>query len=164
LAQEYKRVALFLEYDLVNCLIHSRILLGRVAGLSQCFLAGERLPSFTSFSDHKKFFLKLVPYGAHEEYAEYIRSQTNWFDMPLKAVRDKFIVHAAPKHYRFLGYPSGGYELDLNIMLPDGEEHQKPLEKAKWIAVNALRLSYDIETFLKWFCQYALTALQYAGT
>ena len=45
LAQQYKQVAPFLEYDLVNCLIHSRILLDRIAGLSQSFLTGQRLPS-----------------------------------------------------------------------------------------------------------------------
>ena len=104
-----------------------------------------------------------MPYEAHEEYAQYIRNETDWFEMRLKAVRDKFVVHAAPKHMRFLGYPAGGYELDLNIILPDGEDSQKPLAKVKLISVNALRLSYDIEKFLKWFCRYALTALRHAS-
>jgi hypothetical protein len=153
LAEQRKQVVDFYEYDLVNCLIHRRILLDRVAGVSQSFLTGRNLPSFTSFSKHKKFFEDLtVPYGPHEEYAEYIRTQTDWFEMPLRAVRDKFVVHAAPKHMRFLGSQSE-YELDLNIIVPDDG---KSLAAVKVISVNALRLAYDMEAFLKWVCRYGL--------
>lgn len=161
LAAQYRRLAPFLEFDLANCLLHSRILLDRVVGLSRYFLNGKNLPSFTSFSDHKKFFAKLVkPYGDHEKYAEFIRSNTDWFDMPLKAVRDKFVVHASPKHMSFLGYPGGStYELDLTIML-DGEGATKPFGNAKVIKVSPLRLSHDVESFLNWFCQYGVTFLK----
>jgi hypothetical protein len=160
LAKQYKQVAPFLEFDLVNCLIHSRILLDRVAGVSQSFLTGHNLPSFTSFTKHKKFFVDLrEPYGLHEEYAEYIRKQTDWFEMPLLEVRDKFVVHAAHKHMRFLGYGSD-HELDLVIILPDDVKTEKPLASVKWITVNALRLSYDMEKLLKWMCQYGLAALK----
>jgi hypothetical protein len=161
LAEQYKRVRLFLAFDLVNCLLHSRILLDRVAALSRHFLQGQKLPSFTSFNDHKKFFIKLQqPYGKHEEYAEYIREHTTWFDMPLKEVRDKFVVHSSPKHMRFLGYPDGGYELHLNILLPDNPDADRFLENTKMITVNPLRLSYDINHFLKWFCRYGLASLR----
>ena len=160
LADQYRKVAPFLEYDLVNCLIHSRILLDRVTGLARHFLKGERLPSFTSFNEHKKFFVKLAqPYGKHEEYAEFIRKHTDWFDMPLKEVRDKFVVHSSPKHLRVLGYPND-YELHLNILLPDSNDPERPLAKTKLITVNPLRMSYDIESFLKWFCGYGLAALK----
>lgn len=158
LAEKFRSVRLFLEFDLVNCLLHTRILLDRVAALSRCFLRGQRLPSFTSFNDHKKFFLKLAqPYGKHEEYAEYIRSHTDWFGMPLKEVRDKFVVHSSPKHLRLLGYPND-YELQLNIWLPVDPNAVKPLERTKLITVNPLRLSYDVEAFLKWFCKYGLSS------
>jgi hypothetical protein len=165
LAEKYRKVSPFLEYDLSNCIIHSRILIDRVAALSRFFLAGECLPSFTSFSDHKKFFMKLKKqYGAHEAYAEYIRTNTDWFDMPLKAVRDKFMVHPSPKHMRFLGYPSGSdYELLLNIMLPDDEKAEKPFANVKLILVSPLRLSYDVEGFLRWFCGYGLNSLKQSG-
>jgi len=161
-AEQYRRMAPFLEFDLANCLLHGRILLDRVVGLSRYFLIGENLPSFTSFSDHKKFFTKLVkPYGEHEEYADFIRKNTDWFDMPLKAVRDKFVVHASPKHMRFLGYPGGSdYELDLTIMLPDREDAEKPFAKVKVILVSPLRLSHDIGYFLNWFCRYGVVALK----
>jgi hypothetical protein len=81
--------------------------------------------------------------------------------MPIKAVRDKFAIHSAPKHMRFLGYPSDGYELDLNIMLPDAPDGEKPFfSKVKMIRINVLRMSYDIETFLKWFNDYGLDTLK----
>jgi hypothetical protein len=158
LAVQYRQVAPFLEYDLINCLLHGRILLDRVAALSRSFIQGKHLSSFTSFSDHKKFFMKLTqPYGAHEAYAEYIRNETSWFEMPLKEVRDKFLVHSSPKHMRFLGYASGSdYELLLNILLPDSADPAKPLAKVKMITISPLRLSYDIERFLKWFCKYGI--------
>jgi hypothetical protein len=160
IAAEYNRIAPFLEYDLVNCLIHARILLDRVASLARTFITGKNLPSFTSFNDHKRFFTRLTtPYGDHEAYAKYIRERTDWFDMPLKAVRDQFVVHASPRHMRFLGYPNGGYELDLTIILPDSDDPEKPLAKVKVISVNALRLSADIKEFLQWFCKYGLAVL-----
>jgi len=164
LAEKYRRVRPFLEFDLVNCLLHTRILLDRVAALSRHFLREQRLPSFTSFSEHKKFFVKLVqPYGKHEEYAEYIRNHTDWFDMPLKAVRDKFVVHSSPKHMRFLGYPDGGYELHLNILLPNDPNADRCLAETRMITVNPLRLSYDVEAFLKWFCSYGVAACGMRG-
>ncbi|MHC4398192.1 MAG: hypothetical protein ACYTG0_00775 [Planctomycetota bacterium] len=161
LADEYNATARFLEYDLVNCLIHTRILLDRTISISRRFLSFARLPSFTSFNDHKKFFLRLAEaFGQHEDYAEYIRTKTDWFEMPIKAVRDKFVVHASPKHMRFMGCPNGGYELDLNIHVPDAPDGEKPFSKIKVIRLNAVRMSYDIETFLLWFNAYGLAALK----
>lgn len=157
LADQRRKIARYLEYDLVNCLIHSRILLDRTVGLAHYFLSGKRLPSFTSFDDHKKFFLR---FGNHGAYGEYIRTKTDWFEMPLKTVRDKFIVHASPKHMKFMGYPSGEWALDLNIFLPDGEDRERPLSKVKVIRVNALRLSQDIETFLVSFSQFGVDHLR----
>lgn len=163
LADEHRKIAPFLELDLVNCLIHSRILLDRVAGIAQSFLRGGKLPSFTSFNDHKKFFCALTtPYGAHEKYAEYIRTQTNWFDMPLREARDKFVVHAAPQHMRALGYRSD-YELELALYVPTDTKSTAPMASVQVISVNILRLSYDVETFLKWFCAYGRNTLDKTG-
>jgi hypothetical protein len=156
LAKRYNELAPFLAYDLVNCLIHSRILLDRVAGIAQSFLTGQRLPSFTSFRKHKQFFTHLAePYGIHEDYAEYVRERTDWFEMPLLELRDKFVVHAAQRHMRYLGYDSED-ELGLFIIVPDEVER---LGRVKHISFYALRLSYDMEQFLKWFGQYGLNAL-----
>jgi len=165
LAKKHREIAPYLEFDFVNVLIHSRILLDRTVALARCFLTGPKLPSFTSFNEHKQFFLKLkVAFGAHEEYAEYMRQNTQWFEVPLKVVRDKFVVHASPKHMRFLGYPAGEWELDLNIMIPDGENPEKPLEKMKVIRVNAVRLSLDIQRLLIWFASYAEHAIAAQST
>ena len=161
LADEYNLIAKFLELDITNCVIHTRILLDRVISIARHFLPSNQQPSYTSFNNHKKFFLKLTePFGQHEEYANYIREETDWFEMPIKAVRDKFVMHSAPKHMRFLGFPSGGYELDLSILLPDALDGEKLFSKVKVIRINALRMSYDIETFLTWFNDYGLMALK----
>lgn len=160
IANGYKAIAKFLEYDLVNCLIHTRILLDRTIAISRRFLAFTHLPSFTSFNEHKKFFSKLIgPFGKQDEYAEYIRTNTDWFEMPIKAVRDKFVVHSSPKHMRFLGYPWGGYELDLNIIIPNAPEGDKLFSNVKVIRINALRMSYDIDVFLQWFNDYGIRTL-----
>jgi hypothetical protein len=141
-------------------LIHGRILLDRAIALSRHFLTGQTLPSFWSFNEHKKFFARLsTPFGGHEEYACYIRQHTNWFDMPLKFVRDKFVVHTGPKHMRFWGYPMGGFELDLTIMLPDAIDSEKPFSRVKVVRVNALRLSYDIGEFLTWYNDYGVRSI-----
>jgi hypothetical protein len=85
LAGEFRATGRFLELDLTNCLIHTRILLDRTIALSRTFLnVPGRRPSFTSFSEHKKFFLRLSgPYGEHDEYAKLIREETDWFEVPI---------------------------------------------------------------------------------
>ena len=155
LANRYKALRPYLEFDMANCLLHSRILLDRVTSLSRFFIKLPQQPSFTSFSDHKKFFQRQkTSLPTHEEYAKYIRENTEWFEMPLKAVRDKYLVHSASKHMRFMGMPNN-HEVELTIMVPDGPDHEKSLSQVKVISVNALRMSYEIEQFLRWFCGYA---------
>jgi hypothetical protein len=93
-----------------------------------------------------------------------VRENTDWFDVPIKLVRDKFVVHSSPKHMRFLGYPNGGFELGLTIILPDADATDKPLSKVKWIRVNALRMSYDISKFLEWFNDYGIRNIKQTST
>jgi hypothetical protein len=161
LSIQYNRVADFLEFDLFNSVVHARILLDRTVALSRLFLPKGNAPSFTSFNEHKKFFkrLSIGSYGEHEEYAQHIRTKTDWFEMPLKEVRDKYLVHASPKHMKIMGYWNNGYELDLSIMVPAGDNPEKPMEKVKVIRVNVLRMSYDIDTFLRWFGEYGVVRL-----
>ena len=157
LADQRRKIARFVKYDLVNCSIHSRVLLDRTIGLAHHFLIGKKLLSFISFDEHKKSFRR---FGNHGAYEDYIRTKTDWFEMPLKIVRDKFIVHASPKHMKCIGYPSGEWALDLDIILPNSEDPEKPLSKVRVIRVNALRLSLDIEAFLVWFSQYGVDLLR----
>jgi len=161
LADKYNAIKHFLAFDTNNCLLYARIPLDRTVALSRYVLNERQLPSFTSFNSHKKFFGKLhSKYGDHESYAEYFRTNTNWFDMPLKYVRDKILVHASPKHLKFLGYPNGGYHLDMIVELPDTSTGNVSFARTKHIRVNALQLSYDIESFLIWFNNYAVCKLR----
>lgn len=159
-AERYNSIARFLELDFFNCLLYARILLDRTIALSRHFLMESKLPSFTSLNQHKKFFQgHKTPYGDHEEYASYIRDQTDWFDTPLKIVRDKFLVHAGPRHMRLFGYPGSGHELGLSILIPDGADRiNKPLERVKVIVVSVPELTENLARFLAWFCDYGLKA------
>lgn len=153
LAEKYNKIAPFVDLDFFTCLIQARILLDHTVAISRTFLSGRHLPSFMSFAKHKKFFQKLhEPYGQFEDYAHYFRKETEWFDVPIKVVRDKFLVHAGPKHMKSFGYPMGSDHLDLDIILPD---QKRLLAEVKMIHVNILQMSYDIERFLRWFCDYA---------
>ncbi|MBA5639462.1 hypothetical protein H3H37_20575 [Duganella sp. LX20W] len=157
IAEKYREVAPYTELEIINCLIHARILLDRVTSLSSHFLQVGNRPSFKSFNDHKKFFKRLTaPYGDHEPYAERIRNGTDWFEMPLKAVRDDFIVHSAPKHMRFVALPND-FEVELMILRAEGVPPEKPLAKSTPITVSVLRMSHDIEDFLRWYCNYAVS-------
>lgn len=153
IAKRYREIAPYLDYDFTNLIIHTRILLDRAIAFSRFFLKGSMLPSFTSFNDHKKFLRKCSIEG-YTEYRDYICDQTDWFEVPLKLVRDKFIVHASPKHMRFMGYPNGEWELDMNILLPAGSS-ERPFEKTRIVRFNAVRLSQEVEEFLEWFGGYA---------
>jgi hypothetical protein len=156
-AEKFNEIAPFLYFDLFNCILHSRILMDRVAGLSHRILTREqRLPSFASFSDHRKFFQKLTaPYGNDEEYACHIRDRTDWFDMPLKHVRDNYITHANPKHMTFLGSSGAGHDIHLTIVVAKGGK-DKPMSTVNMVILSPLQLSYNVQEFLSWFCEYGL--------
>jgi hypothetical protein len=160
-AKQYNEIYRFLEYDIGNCLLHARILLDRLIALSHLFLNGGNTPSFDSFNEHKKFFIKRAgkPYGEHEPYAEYIRTNTDWFADPLQEVRDKFFVHSSPKHMRFLAHPND-YEIDLIVNVKNDKPPRPPFTNYDTIIVNVPRLSSDIEDLLKWFCDYGVSALK----
>jgi len=122
-ADKYHAIKKFIAYDFSNCLLHARILLDRIIPLSRHFLelVDGQLPSFTSFNEHKKFFERFQsPYGEHEKYAAHIRDKTDWFNMPLKVVRDRYIVHPSPKHMRVFGHAADyEYDLTLTLLVPD---------------------------------------------
>ncbi|HQR34046.1 MAG TPA: hypothetical protein PLK30_15015 [Blastocatellia bacterium] len=157
IAEKYNAVSKYLYLDYYNYILYARIVLDRVAALARTFIKESNKPSFTSFNDHKKFFKKLTAdYGENEEYARYIREKTDWFEMPLKQVRDQFIVHAAPRHLRIFGYPGGDNELALIINLPFEPTSPAPLAQVKTITVSIPRLAEQIHEFLLWFNSYAL--------
>lgn len=160
----YREQRPFFELDFTNYLIHARILMDRTIAFGRRFLEGDRLPSFTSFAEHKKFLKRSLDALAdqHRPYQEYIVSQTDWFDMPLKFVRDKLMVHTRPKHFLFLGYPS---DHDLEMMfIPAQHERPDDLSSCTSLKFSVRRLAWDIETFLDWYSKYALAALEYRNS
>ena len=161
IADNYHQQKRFLLLDFFNCLLHARILCDRTISLSRYFLDEKVVPSFGSFHDHKKFFQQFrKPYGRHEEYAAYFRERTEWFDMPLKPVRDKYLVHSGPKHMRILGYArESENDLQLTIVIPDGPDVRRPLERVKVVEVSLRRLAREIREFLEWFSSYGLRVL-----
>lgn len=94
----YRIYAMFLEqYDLdyEDFLIHSKILLDRIAFLMRHLLADAQLPS-RSFTAQREYLLDPTnnPYKLGEKYASYVRRRTRWFEPLLKAYRDQFVVHS----------------------------------------------------------------------
>jgi hypothetical protein len=162
IVEKYQKLHKFLELDITTCILHARILIDRCIALSRVFIDGKRLPSFTSFNEHKKFFLKQENHSSlpeHSEYAHYIQEETDWFDS-IKFVRDKLIVHSGPKHWRFFGIGWEGDDLSVFFVLSDpsgrGELHAEP----RHIHLSVWQLSHEIEAFLTWFKRYAIRALQ----
>ena len=152
---DYHAVQPFIELDFINCLIHARIVCDRTIALARQFIVDQRVPSFNSFHDHKRFFERLQqPYGPHEEYARYFRDETSWFDMPLKPVRDQYFVHQGPQHMRFLGYQSD-HDLQMVIVLPNGPVERR-FERTQIITVSVRRLARDLHAFLVWFNAYGI--------
>ncbi len=157
LADKARTLRPYMELDISTSLLHTRILLDRVTALSRPFLKGPNLPSFTSFSDHKKFFYRNPnTLKGHEVYSSYIREETNWFDIPIKFVRDKFFVHQGPKHFMLYTI---GWENDDNLTLHIQLMPESRKTKAEWIRFNPWRMSYDIENHLRWFAKYAVGKL-----
>lgn len=153
LAEKWNRLRPFFEIDVSSCILHTRILLDRVVGMSRAFLRGPRLPSFTSFSEHKKFFHRFpdeIP--GQVEYSRYMREETEWFDVPIKYVRDKFFVHQGPQHEKLF---TVGWERDDNLTLTFVQLDRAGRENAPCIQFNPWRMSYDIEGFLRWYGLYA---------
>lgn len=167
LSQRYREVGRYAYLDFFNCLLYARILCDRTIALSRHFLDNRRKLSFTSFYNHKQFFLRLqrqqVKFGKHEEYARRICDATDWFDMPLKAVRDHYLVHAGPQHMRFMGYEAD-YDLQMTLLVPEDPRSARPFANFRVIRVSIRRLARDIHAFLSWFGQYGASELLPHGT
>jgi hypothetical protein len=159
ISRKYRDQRPFFELDFTNCLIHSRILMDRTIAFGRRFLSAPRLPSFTSFNDHKKFLKRdsNALGERHQPYVEYIVDNTEWFDVSLKPVRDKFAVHTAPNHIPFLGY-SSDHDLEMCFVL-DQRNKSKPFGEAQLVNVSIRRLARDVEGFLMWYNDYAIHAI-----
>lgn len=158
----YKQFVPYAELDFQNLLIHSYLLLDRTISLSRRFLALEELPSFTSFSKHKNFFKKSsTKILSLNDYGKYISNNTDWFEIPLKVLRDKYLMHSAEKHFSYHGWcPDANCDLSMIVILLNKsslqEKHTKGVKKIRF---SPRRLARDINEFLIWFSSFALKAI-----
>lgn len=148
----------YIELDYQNLIIHAYILLDRTIAISRRFLQGGNLPSFTSFSKHKAFLKTNA--GAlskhHGEYIYLIVNGTGWFEVPLKLLRDKYLMHAAERHVVFFGWHNGNdWDLTMTTMIGEHPHQTNPLGRGKWITFSPRRLARDMESFLAMFSTYA---------
>lgn len=81
--------------------------------------------------------------------------------MPVKAVRDKVVVHAGPPHFQFVTYPSN-HDMGLFLAL-DGRQPWTDYPHASSVLLSARRLIDNVRKFLNWYSEYATQALQRNG-
>lgn len=147
------------ELDYQDLIIYTCILLDRTISLSRRFLRGRRLPSFTSFKNHKAFLRKQkngLDIEFHD-YADHIASTTDWFEIPLKVLRDKYLMHSSEKHMSYFGWSTDGqWDLEMSTIIGASRHQDNPLEKPKLISFSPRRLARDVEAFLLWFSKYAM--------
>ncbi len=161
LSHKYREFNQYIELDYQNLIIHSCILLDRVITLTRRFIVGGNLPSFTSFNKHKQF-LKKSPNPLdmnHHAYVKYISTETDWFEIPLKVLRDKFLMHSSEKYMSFLGWGQSNWDLEMVTVISAEKNQDELFRKVRAINFTPRRLARDIETFLKWYSNYAITTL-----
>jgi hypothetical protein len=154
ISKKHNSLAPFLELDFQNLILHSCILLNRSLTVSRAlFKGGSNLPSFTSFSKHKEFFAKKQILDKNlEVYGRYIRERTDWFEIPLLILRDKYLMHASEEHMSCFGWPGNdSWNLELTVILPN---EQKKLHNIKIIRFNPRRLARDIYSHFKWVANF----------
>lgn len=163
LAAKLRQIGPFLELDYQNLIIHACILLDRAITLSRRFLTGRQFPSFTSFSKHKAYLWKNPGMldVAHAAYVARITGATDWFDIPLKVLRDKYLMHSAERHTSFFGWRgTDKWNLEMLTMIPASPDQQKLFEKVKIISFNPRSLARDMESFLGWFASYGIEKIK----
>ena len=159
IAAKQREIGPYQDLDYQNLIIHACILLDRLIALSRRFLSGDSLPSFTSFSKHKDF-LKRHPGGIsrrHRGYVNHIVTRTDWFELPLKVLRDKYLMHSSERHAAFFGWSGrGNWDLEMITMVGNRAIQEHPISLGKWIIFTPRRLARDMEAFLIWFADYAM--------
>jgi len=157
LSRKYFQGRRMFAFNLYTLILHARILLDRTVSLSRRFLKGAALPSFSSFSDHKKFFLKNHSLdGAHPKYAAYMRTKTEWFEVPLKFVRDSFIVHSGPRHFALVVYPSD-HDMALLFVRPNAKNSSIGSLNKMGVEVSARQTIDQVVTFVRRFATFLRT-------
>ncbi len=156
IANKIKLFGQYLELDYQNLIIHACILLDRTIAISRRFIFSSIKPSFTSFSKHIDFFSKNSDLVEKElkEYHSIIISCLDWYTIPLKLIRDKYLMHSAERHMSIFGWGKSKWDLEMITVIPAKLKQEKLLERVKFICFSSRRLAREIESFLNSFAGY----------
>ena len=156
IADKNNKLGPYLELDYQNLIIHACILLDRTITISRRFISGGNLPSFTSFNKHIGFLSKNPgTLGRdHREYENKLVSALEWYRIPIKVLRDKYLMHSSEKHMAFFGWGETTWDLEMITIISAMSNQEIPFERTKWICFTPRRLARDMEDFLCWFSEY----------
>lgn len=163
IARKRKAIGPYHELDYQNLIIHTCILLDRAIALSRRFLRGRNLPSFTSFTQHKAFLKKhsSALEVRFRDYADRVASTTDWFEIPLKVLRDKYLMHSAERHMAFFGWSTEKqWDLEMTTIISASCDQKHLLERVKLICFSPRRLARDVDAFISWFSEYGQATLR----
>ncbi|MFH2059311.1 MAG: hypothetical protein ABIJ59_10450 [Pseudomonadota bacterium] len=156
IADTWRKIDPYVELDYQNLIIHACILLDRTITLSRRFVEGGNLPSFTSFHKHL-VFLSTNPKAFGENHSEYVKeitSSLNWYRIPLKVLRDKYLMHSSEKHESFFGWGKSNWDMEMITMIPSKSGKDFSFKGGKWIRFTPRQLARNIDSFLNYFSKY----------
>ncbi|PJZ66063.1 hypothetical protein CH371_11150 [Leptospira wolffii] len=156
LTADFRMMVKFNELDYQNLIIHAVLFLNRTLAISRLCWQDSLKPSFTSFNNHKVFLKKNREHMQKSAlYADGFLNKTEWYEIPLKILRDKFLMHAAEPHSSMIAWGKSDWDLDYIVMIPAERKQEKIFEKVKLIQFSARRLQKDIDSYLAWLIDYA---------
>lgn len=157
-SSRYRESAPYAYLDYYSLVVYSCMLLDRTIALSRRFLPKEMQPSYTSFSKHRENLLRLRASLSGEclRYALGLIENSDWFNVPLKLIRDKYLMHSSEEHIASLGWPNDNkWDMLLIVLVSATEDRQNWLNRVKCIRLSPRRLARQIQGFLHWFGDYA---------
>ena len=152
-AKEYHKIKKYIKLDLTNTIIRARILLDKIAVLSRYLADTPDQWPVRSFADQcKKFKSDGHSFNKEDPYVKYICKETGWFEIPLKLIRDDYIVHRSKPHLAHDGLHWGENNqfTDLIFVVMN---HELNGEYAH-VIFSIRRLIRNLHEFLTWFSGY----------
>ncbi len=158
-AKEFHSIKKYIWLDFTGTIIYARILLDKIAVLSRYLVDEPAQWPTRSFAEQcKKFKVLDHSFNKDDPYVKYVSEKTDWFEIPLKLIRDDYIVHRSRPHLAFNGLHWGENNrfTDLNFMVLN---HELKGVQAH-VIISIRRLIRDIHEFLNWFSGYGKAQLQ----